>query len=166
MWSQQIWRLTTHPCLKTWFGPDLLWSHPAGGRVPQTSRVRVPMVSAPFIIPRKTELQEILTPDDKGPDNVTFAEGSDGKGQEGASGLLGMGAGPQSCLLGKNEPCSSCSIRGLKRSGFCSFWPTLPLILTSPRERPCLTYFRALCIYHLQTLIPLRQLFPCEGVIK
>ena len=106
---------------------------------------------------------------------VTFGEGSDGKGQEGASGLLWVGAGSQNRPPGKNVPCSAClmqgmrvfykSTEGFKRSGFCSFWPTPPLILTSPRERLCLTYFYILCIFHLEPLIPLRPLFLCKELI-
>lgn len=106
---------------------------------------------------------------------VTFEEGSDGKGQEEPPGLLGVRAGSQNCLLCKNVPCSAClmqsmrvfydSTEGSKRSGFCSFWPTLPLILTTPRERLCLTYFYILCIFCLEPLIPPRQLFLCKEVI-
>lgn len=40
---------------------------------------------------------------------VTFGEGSDRKGQEGASGLVHR-AGSQSCPLGKNAPCSALTI--------------------------------------------------------
>lgn len=99
---------------------------------------------------------------------VTFGEGSDGKGQGGASGLLRVHRAVSLVKTGHALHLGSMnlmcvfynSIKRIEESGFCSVWPTLLLILTLSRERLCLTNLSVFCNFHLESLIPLRQLFP------